>query len=168
MVSSLIFTSLSFHPTSLLNCWALELVEQDELLTTFGDHELVNMEELETSYWIEESEKPIAIEKHNELQNLLWDQELEELLTNKPFQLDQVQDYNQQQQQQDQLEKNNAWSIQLQQNLSENEKNKKNAKKKLETNKEFHQSFANMILKKLVALLLDEHFALAASFQLNH
>ena len=41
MVSSLTFTSLSFHTTSLLNCWALELVAQDELLTTFGDQELV-------------------------------------------------------------------------------------------------------------------------------
>ena len=50
--------------------------------------------------------------------------ELEELLTNKPFQLDQLQDYNQYQQQHDQLEENNDWSIQLQQNISENEKNK--------------------------------------------
>ena len=32
---------------------------------------------------------------------------------------------------------------------------------------EFHQSFENMISKKLVALLLDKHFASAASFQLN-
>ena len=111
------------------------------------------------------------IEKHNELQNLLWDQELEELLTNKPFQLDQLQEYNQYQHQQDQLEKNNDWSIQLQQNLSENEKNKKKKeeekKKKLETNNEFHQSFEKMILKKLVALLLEKHFASAASLQLN-
>ena len=111
---------MSFHTTSFLNCWALELVAQDELLTTFGDQELVNMKELVTSYWREESEKHPEIEKHSELQNLLWDQELEELLANKPFQLDQLQDDNQQQQQQqDQLEKNNAWSIQLQQNLSE-------------------------------------------------
>ena len=44
MVSSLTFTSLSFHTTSFLNCWALELVPQDELLTTFGDQELENME----------------------------------------------------------------------------------------------------------------------------
>ena len=126
------------------------------------------MKELVTSYWREESEKHQEIEKYNELQNLLWDQELEEFLANKPFQLDQLQDDNQHQQQQDQLEKNNVWSIQLQQNLSETEKkNKKNEKKKLETNNEFHQSFENMILKKLVALLLEKHFALATSFQLN-
>ena len=31
---------------------------------------------------------------------------------------------------------------------------------------EFHQSFENMISKKLVALLLEKHFASAASFQL--
>ena len=61
----------------------------------------------------------------------------------------------------------NEWSIQLQQNLSENEKNKKHEKKKLETNNAFHQSFENLILKKLVALLLEKHFASAASFQLN-
>ena len=98
----------------------------------------------------------------------MWDRELVKHLADKPFQLDQLQDHNQQQQQQDQREKNNDWSIQLQQSLSENEKNKKNKKKKqLETNNEFHQSFENMILKKLVALLLEKHFALAASDQLK-
>ena len=57
MVSSLTFTSLSFHTTSFLNGWAFELAQQEELLTTFGDQELENIEELETSCWIEESEK---------------------------------------------------------------------------------------------------------------
>ena len=80
MVSSLTFTSLSFHTTSFLNGWAFELAQQDELLTTFGDQELENIEELETSCWIEESEKQSEIENQHELQNLLWDQELEELL----------------------------------------------------------------------------------------
>ena len=163
MVSSLTCTSLSlpssFRSVSFPKGWAHELAEQDELLTTFGEQELENKNELRRTYWEKE------IEKHKELQNLLWDQELEEVLTNKPFQLDQLQEYNQQQQQ-DQLEKNNDWSIQLQQNLSENEKKKKK-KKQLETNNEFHQSFENMILKKLVALLLEKHFASAASFQLN-
>ena len=166
MVSSLTLPSLSlpssFRSDSFPNCWALQLAEQDELLTTFGEQELENKDEFRRTCREKE------IEKHNELQNLLWDQELEEFLTNKPFQLDQLQEYNQQQQQ-DQLEKNNDRSIQLQQNLSENEKNKKNEekKKKLETTNEFHQSFENMILKKLVALLLEKHFASATSFQLN-
>ena len=80
----------------------------------------MNKAKLRRTCWTKE------IEKHKQLPNLLWDQELEELLTNKPFQLDQLQEYNPQQ---DQLGKNNDWSIQLQQNLSENEKNKKNKKK---------------------------------------
>ena len=122
MVSSLTLPSLTLHSLSLPssfgsfpNGWAHELAEQDELLTTFGEQELVK-NELRRTCWEKE------IEKHKELQNLLWDQELEKHLADKPFQLDQLQEYNQHQQQQDQLEKNNAWSIQLQQNLSENEK----------------------------------------------
>ena len=103
------------------------------------------------------------IAKTLELANLLWDHELEELLTTKPFQLDQPQ-----QQQQDQLEKQ-LWSIQLQQNLSENEldKNKKKNKKKLQTNKKFpEKNFQSLILEKLVALMPEKHFALAASSRL--
>ena len=71
-----------------------------------------------------------------------------------------------------------SWTDQLQQNLSENEKNKELDKNKkleeknfekmifkmnLEIFNEFHQS---LIFKKLVALLLEEHFASAASSQL--
>ena len=103
------------------------------------------------------------IAKNLELANLLWDHELEELLTTKPFQLDQPQ-----QQQQDQIEKQ-LWSIQLQQNLSENEldKNKKKNKKKLQTNKQFSEkNFQSLTLEKLVALMPEKHFALAASSQL--
>ena len=121
---------LNFLSNSFIDCWDLELAEQHEFATNLWAKELENKDELKRTCWEKE------IEKHNELQNILWDQELEELLTNKPFQIDQLQDYNQHQQQHDQLEKNNAWSIQLQQNLSENEK-----KKKLEINNEFHQSF---------------------------
>ena len=167
MVSSLILPSLTLHSLSLSssfrsdsfpNGWAHELAEQDELLTTFGEQELVK-NELRRTGWEKE------IEKHLELPNLLWDQELEKHLADKPFQLDQLQEYNPHQKQQDQLEKNNEWSIQLQQNLSENEKNKKKTKH-LETKNEFHQSFEKMILTKLVALLLEKHFASATSFQL--
>ena len=115
MVSSLILTSLSL-PSSFRSKM------QNELRRTCWDKE---------------------IEKQHELPNLLWEQELEELLVDK-------------------LLSNNAWSNQLRQNLSENEKNTKNDVKKLETNNEFHQSFENMILQKLVALLLEWHFARAA------
>ena len=112
--------------------------------------------ELAATCWNKEVEKP------HELRNLLGDQELEELLVDKSFPLDHLHDH---------LGKENLWSVQLQQNLLENEKNKKKKKKKkkkkqLETKNEFHQSFENMILKKLVALLLEWHFAKAASTQL--
>ena len=112
--------------------------------------------ELSRTGWGKELAETLA------LTNLLWDHEKEELLTTKSFQLDQPQ-----QQQQDQLEKQ-LWSIQLQQNLFENEldinKKKKNKKeKKLENKNEFHQSLYFM---ELVALLLEKHFASAASSQL--
>ena len=154
--SSLNWTSLSL-PSSLLNCWAHELSAQNELLTTFGSHKLMHNELTRTGGGEE-------IAKTLELANLLWDHELEELLTTKSFQLDQPQ-----QQQQDQLEKQ-LWSIQLQQNLSENEldKNKKKKnKKKLQTNKKFSEkNFQSLILEKLVALMPEKHFALAASSRL--
>ena len=145
-------------PSSLLNCWAHELSAQNELLTTFGSHKLMH-NELQRTRWGEEIAEPL------ELANLLWDHELEELLTTKSFQLDQPQ-----QQQQDQLEKQ-LWSIQLQQNLSENEldknKKKKKNKKKLQTNKKFpEKNFQSLILEKLVALMPEKHFALAASSRL--
>ena len=119
MVSSLTLTSLSLPSSFRSNM-------QNELRRTCWDKE---------------------IKKQHELPNLLWEQELEELLVDK-------------------LLSDNAWSNQLRQNLSENEKNTKNDAKKLETNNEFHQSFENMILQKLVALLLEWHFARAASTQL--
>ena len=116
MVSSLTLPSLSlpssFRTASFNDCWALELAKQNEPLTNLWAKELENKDELRRTCWEKE------IEKHLELPNLLWDRELEELLTNKPFQLDQLQECNQHQQQHDQLEKKNAWSIQLQQNLS--------------------------------------------------
>ena len=80
------------------------------------------------------------IETQEELPNLLWDQELEKHLADK-----------------------SSWVDQLQKNLSENEKNKK-----LDENKELEeQNFQSLIFKKkLVALLPEKHFALAASSQL--
>ena len=105
--SSLTCISLSFQ-SGILNCWAHELSEQHELLTTFGSDQLIP-NELSTTGWGKELAETLA------LTNLLWDHEQEELLTTKSFQLDQPQ-----QQQQDQLEKQ-LWSIQLQQNLFENE-----------------------------------------------
>ena len=93
MVSSLTCPSLSlpssFRSDSFPNCWAHELAEQDELLTTFGEQELENKAELRRTCWEKE------IEKHTELPNLLWDRELVKHLADKPFQLDQLQEYNQ-------------------------------------------------------------------------
>ena len=172
LVHSLILHSLSFLfnmislncnslslPSSLLNGWAHELSVQNELLTTFGSHKLMHNELTRTGGG-EEIAKPL------ELANLLWDHEIEELQTLKSFQLDQPQ-----QQQQDQLEKQ-LRSIQLHQNISENEldKNKKKNKKKLENRelekKNFDKSFQSLISEKLVALMPEKHFALAASSRL--
>ena len=154
--TSISLTCISFSfPSCILNCWAHELSEQHELLTTFGSNQLIQ-NELSRTGWGKELVETLAIE------NLLWEQEIEELLTTKSFQLDQLQ-----QQQQDQLE-NQLWSIQLQQNLFENEldinQKKKNKKqKKLENKNEFHQS---LFFMELVALLQKKHFASAASSQL--
>ena len=132
---SLTLTSLSL-PSSFSrfpDCWAQELAEQDELLTTFGKQELVK-NELRRTCWDSE------IEKQEELPNLLWDQELEKHLEDK-----------------------SSWVDQLQKNLLENEEDKE-----LDENKELEeQNFQSVIFKKkLVALLPEKHFALAASSQL--
>ena len=79
------------------------------------------------------------IEKQAAFLNLLWEVELGNLLADKPF-----------------------WGNQLQTNASENEKNKQLAdNKKLQ-----EKNFQSLILEKLVALLPEKHFALAASTQL--
>ena len=84
-ISSLTCTSLSFT-SSFPTGWAQILVDQNELLTTFGKSELVNKAKLRRTC-------------REEI--LLWEQELEEHLADK-----------------------SSWIDQLQQNLSENEKNK--------------------------------------------
>ena len=78
--SSLTLTSLSLPSnfSSFPNGWAHELAEQDELLTTFGEQELVK-NELSRTGWVNE------IEKQHELLKLLWDQEFEKHLADKPF-----------------------------------------------------------------------------------
>ena len=128
--------------------WALELVEPPVLLTIFGDQQLEEFEKknLETC---REQEN----EKQEELQTVLWEQELEELLVDKSFPLDLLHDH---------LGKENLWTNQLRQNPLEREKNKK-----LDENKELEEkNFQSLILEKLVALMLEKHFALAASSRL--
>ena len=92
---------------------------------------------------------------------------LKSFLPDKSFQLDQL---HQHQQQQDQLEKKMLWSNQLQTNLSEKlEEQMRRTEEDLEENLEIQtMSFtrALIFLKKLVALLLEKHFASAASSQL--
>ena len=153
--TSLTCISLSF-PSCMFIGWDQELSE-NELRTIFLDN--IDDNELQRT----EGEKELVETLAN--QNLLWDQEQEELLTTKSFQLDQPQ-----QQQQDQLEKQ-LWSNQLQQNLFENEldinKKKKNKNDKKLENKEFNKkNCQSLIYKKLVALLQKKHFASAASSQL--
>ena len=145
MIQSLTLHSLSFLiSTSSLNCtslsfqssfrigWAPYFDEKDELLTTFGEKELENKAKLRRTCREEENDK------QEELQILLWEQELEKHLADKSF-----------------------WVNQLQTNASENEKNKQlDANKKLQ-----EKNFQSLILEKLVALLPEKHFALAASTQ---
>ena len=151
----------SFNNNSFIHCCAFQLVEQDELSTNFGQKELGKKNEFKTTCWEEESEKTF------ELQILLWEPELEELLVAKRFQLDQLQDFSQEQQQkQDQLSENNVWKTQLQQTLLENDEQKELENQELEK-KNFDKTFEKMIFqKKLDALVLEWHFAKAASHQL--
>ena len=128
--------------------WALELVEQPVLLTIFWDqqHEEFEKKNLEAC-------KEQENEKQEELQTVLWEQELVELLAHKSCPLDLLHDH---------LGQALLWKSQLRQNLSENEKNKK-----LDDNKELDKkSFQSLIFLQLVALLLEKHFASAASSQL--
>ena len=140
-MSSLNCTSLSFQ-SSFPNGWAHELAElddttlQDELLTTFGDLEFVK-NELEKTCRDEENEK-----QEEQLQILLWEQELEKHLADKPFLVNQ-----------------------LQKNLLENDEQKKLENQELQE-KNFDKSFQKMIFQKLVALMPEKHFALAASSRL--
>ena len=128
--------------------WALELVKPPVLLTIFGDQQL---EEFETknlqSCKEKETVEPIA------LPNLLWEQELEKLLVDQSCPLDLLHDH---------LGQEHLWTNQLRQNPLENEKNKK-----LDENKELEEkNFQSLILEKLVALMPEKHFALAASSRL--
>ena len=143
LLSIFLISMVSIFPSnnnnSFIHCCAFQLVEQDELSTTFGQKELGKTKEI------------------LELQTLLWELELEELLVDKSFPLDPLHDH---------LGKENLWSVQLQQNLLENDEQKELDNPELEE-KNFHKSFQKMIfLKKLDALLLEWHFAKATSHQL--
>ena len=141
-----IFLMISIFPSkslensfdnNFIHCCAFQLVEQDELSTTFGQEELGKQNEFKRTF--------------------LWDQELDELLVDKSFPLDPLHGH---------LGKENLWSVQLQQNLLENDEQKELEDLELEE-KNFDKSFQKKIfLKKLDALLLKWHFAKAASHQL--
>ena len=142
----LIFLMISIFPSkslensfdnNFIHCCAFQLVEQDELSTTFGQEELGKQNEFKRTF--------------------LWDQELDELLVDKTCPLDLPYDH---------LGQENLWSVQLQQNLLENDEQKELEDLELEE-KNFDKSFQKKIfLKKLDALLLEWHFAKAASHQL--
>ena len=81
--------------------WALELVKPPVLLTIFGDQQLEEFEKKNLqSCREEETVEPI------ELQNLLWEQELEKLLVDKSCPLDLLHDH---------LGQEHLWTNQLQQ-----------------------------------------------------
>ena len=131
-----IFPSNNFD-NNFIHCCAFQLVEQDELSANFRQKELGKKNAFHTTF--------------------LWDQELEELLVDKSFPLAPPYDH---------VGKENLWSVQLQQNLLENDEQKELEDQELQE-KNFDKSFQKMIfLKKLDALLLEWHFAKAASHQL--
>ena len=88
-----------------------QLVEQDELSTTFGQKELGNQNAFHKTF--------------------LWDQELEELLVDKTCPLDLPYGH---------LGQENLWSLQLPQNLLENDEQKELEDLELEE-KNFDKSF---------------------------
>ena len=113
-IRSLTCTSLSLS-SSFSTGWAHDLADQDELLTTFGEQELENKAKHKRTCREEENEK------QEELHILLWEQELVKHLADKC-----------------------SWIDQLQQNLSEDEKNKE-----LDKNKKLEEkNFEKMIFKK--------------------
>ena len=149
MVHGLILHSLSLlSSSSSLTCISLSFpssfpigwahyLQQDELQPIFGNHELENKAKINRTCKEEENEK------QEELQIRLWEQELEKHLVDKSF-----------------------WIDQLQQNLLETDEQQELDNPELEE-KIFHKSFQKMsFLKKLDALLLEWHFAKAASHQL--
>ena len=127
--------------------WALELAKPPVLLTIFWDQKLEEFEKKNLAACRER-----ANEKQDELQTILWEQELAELLAHKPCPLDLSDDH---------LGQELLWENQLQQNTLENENDKKLENKELDK-----KNFQSLIYKKLVALLQKKHFASAASSQL--
>ena len=136
-LSSLNCTSLSFQ-TSFPNDWAHELAEiEDTALQNELASTLGNRELVKNE--LKRTDGKEANDKQAELQNLLVDQEL----TN-------------------QLAEKSSWVDQLQENLLENDE-----QKQLDDNEKLEEkNFQSLIYKKLVALLLEWHFAKAASTQL--
>ena len=146
MIQSLTLHSLSFlFSISSLNCTSLSF--QSSFPIGWAPY-LDEKDELLTTFGEQELENKAKLrrtcreeenEKQEELQILLWEQELEKHLADK-----------------------SSWVNQLQKNASENEKNKQ-----LDDNKKLQEkNFQSLILEKLVALLPEKHFALAASTQL--
>ena len=82
----------------------------------------------------------------------MWDQELAKFLAHKTCPLDLSDGH---------LGQEHLWKNQLRQNPLENEKNKKLENKELDK-----KNFQSLIFMQLVALLLEKHFASAASSQL--
>ena len=116
------------------------------LLTIFGDQQLEEFEKKNL-----EACKEQENEKQEELQTVLWEQELAELVAHKSCPLDLLHDH---------LGQELLWENQLRQNPLENEKNKK-----LDENKELDKkNFQSLIFMQLVALLLEKHFAFSSFF----
>ena len=151
MIHSLTLCSLTLHSLSFLssisslNCTSLSF--QSSFPIGWAQY-LDEKDELLTTFGEQELENKAKLrrtcreeetEKQEELSNLLWDQEFTTHLADKPFLVNQ-----------------------LQKNLLENDE-----QKQLDDNKKLQEkNFQSLILEKLVALLPEKHFALAASTKL--
>ena len=156
MIGSLTSTSLSFQMSShSLNCTSLSF--QLSLPMVLGIESLLctmSFQQLSLSNLLGQE---LVNEKENlKLSTLLWEQELAELMVENSCPLDLLYDH---------LGQDHLQKVQLQQNLLENDSKKKLENRELEK-KNFDKSFQSLIYEKLVALLLEWHFAKAASTQL--
>ena len=156
MIGSLTSTSLSFQMIShSLKCTSLSF--QLSLPMVLGIESLLctmSFQQLSLSNLLGQE---LVNEKENlKLSTLLWEQELAELMVENACPLDLLYDH---------LGQDHLQKVQLQQNLLKNDSKKKLENRELEK-KNFDKSFQSLIYEKLVALLLEWHFAKAASTQL--
>ena len=158
--------SFSFIQNCFKTTWDRELDVQADLLTSFGQKELEKNDELTSNDWKEESElyKPLGRKELVEqlvVTQKLW-KELAEQLAGKLFRDDQLQQIL------SELEENKKQLTKAKLHSKPSDKNENTElEQNLVTQQFYQKNFEKEIFKKkLAALLLEWHFAKAASYQL--